>query len=64
MKLNAKISSERASRTVSKSGDEFIKIELTIGNEIAHKLLFESKYGELTILKSTRVLNIIPTAKT
>ena len=34
MKLNAKISSERASRVVSKSGDEWIDINLSIGNKV------------------------------
>lgn len=32
MKLNAKISSERASRTVSKSGNKEIKIKLSFKN--------------------------------
>lgn len=42
-KLNAKVSSERASRTVSKSGDEFIKIELYVKNKhIKTLLLFTS----------------------
>lgn len=41
MKLNAKISSERASRTVSKSGDEFIRIIVSFKNNVVYDIFIE-----------------------
>ena len=43
MRLNAKVSSERTSRTVSKSGNEYIEIELNRHNENVAVISFTSR---------------------